>query len=98
MSLYFLDDFAGSFEQAVDLITFPLEDDVTGRVVVYFCGLQNHTVDTKSTQRDVIIERIRPFCLSYSIVNEGMRNTVCLWMTTLTLQESFLDSGVAAQI
>ena len=50
MSLYFLDDFAGSFEQAVDLITFPLEDDVTGRVVVYFRGLQNHTVDTKSAQ------------------------------------------------
>ena len=35
-----------------------------GHVSVYFCGLQNDTVDTKSTQRDIIIERIQPFCLS----------------------------------
>ena len=38
----------------------PLDDDVTGRVVVFFFrGLQSHTVDKKSTRRDVIIERIR---------------------------------------
>ena len=42
----------------------PLYDDVTGRVIVYFRGLQNDTVDTKSTRRDIIIERIRPFCLN----------------------------------
>ena len=45
--------------QAVEFITNPLDDNVMGRVVVYFCGLQNHTVDTKSTRRDIIIERIR---------------------------------------
>ena len=44
--------------QAVEFITNPLDDNVMGRVVVYFCGLQNHTVDTKSTRRDIIIERI----------------------------------------
>ena len=43
----------------MDFITNPLEDNITGRVVVYFRGLQNHTVDTKSARRDVIIERIR---------------------------------------
>ena len=53
-----------SYKQAVDFITNPLDDDVTGRVVVYFYGLQNHTVDTKSTRCDIIIERIRSFCLS----------------------------------
>ena len=37
----------------------PLDDDVTGRVVVYFRELHNDTVDTKSTRSDVIIERIR---------------------------------------
>ena len=42
----------------------PLDDDVTGRVVVYFRRLQNNTVETKSTKRDVIIERIRSFLLS----------------------------------
>ena len=43
----------------MDFITNPFDDDVMGRVVVYFRGLQNHTVNTKSTRRDVIIERIR---------------------------------------
>ena len=47
-----------SFEQAVELRQNPLNDDVTGRVVVYFRELQNQTVDTKSTQHDIIIERI----------------------------------------
>ena len=50
--------------QAVEFRPNLLDDDITGRVVVYLCGLQNHTVDTKSTRHDVIIERIRPFCLS----------------------------------
>jgi len=45
--------------QAVDFITNPLDDDITGWVVVYFRGLQNHMVDTKSTQSDVIIDQIR---------------------------------------
>ena len=44
----------------------PLDDDVTGNVVVYFCGLQNHTVGTKSTWRDIIIEWIQPFCLNFA--------------------------------
>ena len=44
--------------QAVDFITNRLGDDVTGCVVIHFPGLQNHTVDTKSTRHDVIIERI----------------------------------------
>jgi len=48
-----------SYKQAVDFITNPLDDDVTGRIVVYFRGLQNHKVDTKSTRCDVIIERIQ---------------------------------------
>ena len=39
--------------QAVEFRPNPLEDDVMGRAVVYFCGLQNHTVDTKSTRRDI---------------------------------------------
>ena len=43
---------------AVDFITNPHHDDVTGSVVVYFRGLQNHTVNTKSIQHDIIIERI----------------------------------------
>ena len=47
------------YTQAVDFITFPLNDDVMSRVVFfYFRGLQNHTVDTKSTGHDVIIEQI----------------------------------------
>ena len=47
------------YTQAVDFITFPLNDDVMSRVFFfYFRGLQNHTVDTKSTGHDVIIERI----------------------------------------
>ena len=51
-----------------------MNDDVTGRVVVYFRGLQNHTVDTKSTRRDVIIERIRSFCLSLETNEECLKN------------------------
>ena len=46
-------------EQAVDFITNPLDDDITGRVVVYFRELQNHEVNKKSTHLDVINERIR---------------------------------------
>ena len=30
--------------QAVELRLNPLDDDVTGCVVVYFCGLQNHSL------------------------------------------------------
>ena len=45
--------------QAVEFSMNPLDVDVTGHVVVYFRGLQNDTVDTKSTREDVIIERIR---------------------------------------
>ena len=41
--------------KAVEFITFPVDDDVTGRVVVYLWGLPNHTVDTKSTRCDVIV-------------------------------------------
>ena len=40
-------------EQAVEFRLNPLDDDVT--VVVYFCGLQNHTVNTKSTWYEVIM-------------------------------------------
>ena len=51
----------------------PLDDDV-----VYFCGLQNHTVDAKSTRHDIIIERIRPFCLNL-IIAEITLNLKILW-------------------
>ena len=44
--------------QAVEFRPNLLDDGVTGRVAVYFCGLQKDTVDAKSTQRDIIIERI----------------------------------------
>ena len=43
----------------MEFSTNPLSDDFTGPVVVYFRGLHNDTVNTKSTQCDVIIERIR---------------------------------------
>ena len=57
---------AGTGEHAKAKRPNPLDEDVTGRVVVNFCGLQIHTVDTKSTQCD-IIKQIRPFCLSLQV-------------------------------
>jgi len=55
----------------VDFITNPLDDDVTGCVVVCFRGLQNHTVNTKSTPRDVIMERIQDKI--HSLLKSGFR-------------------------
>ena len=46
--------------QAMEFRPNFLDDDVTGIVVVDFHGPQIDTVDTKSTQRDIIIEQIRP--------------------------------------
>ena len=45
---------------------YPLDDDVTGSVAVYFGGLQNHTVDTKSTRHD-IFERKRDNSAAWSM-------------------------------
>ena len=46
------------YGQAVEFRPNPLDDAVTGHVVVYFRGLQNDAVETKSTWCDIIIEHI----------------------------------------
>ena len=70
------DSLLGAF-QAMEFRPNPLDYGVTGRVVVYFCGvqLQNHTVNTKSTLRDIIIERIRSKFHSLVLLQD---NTVLL--------------------
>ena len=58
-------------DQALEKKPNPLDDDVTGRVIVYFRGLQNETVDTKSTRHDNK-ERVRPFLQSLCVIPLAM--------------------------
>ena len=59
--------------QAVEFRTNSLDVDVTGVVVVNFCGPQIDTVDTKSTRRDIIIQQIRPKFHSKEMKHAGFK-------------------------
>ena len=76
------------YDQDEEFSTNPLDDYVTGRVIVYFHGLQNDTVDTKSTRCDVIIERIPAKFHSLNMIPKHLKTVTP--PRRLTLFTSFL--------